>query len=153
MAQLVVALVAIHALGKRELANLHTDDLHLARGRLTVHRARGTHTVYLDDLTHTLATAWLRERHRRWPATTNQRLLISQQTAAMNTDHPIADLVLTTIFNSIDINASALRQDRILDEATRTADPIHLMRVFGISTQTAMRYLNTAHPQPHGIPR
>jgi hypothetical protein len=31
-------------------------------------------------------------------------------------------------------------------EAT-TADPIHLMRVFGISTTTAMKYVYAAHPE------
>jgi hypothetical protein len=42
---------------------------------------------------------------------------------------------------------SRLRQDRILDEARHTADPVHLMRVFGISDTTAMKYVYAAHPE------
>ncbi|MFC4503685.1 MULTISPECIES: hypothetical protein [Streptomyces] len=36
--------------------------------------------------------------------------------------------------------------DRILDEAQHTANPLHLVRLFGISPITAMRYLRAAHP-------
>jgi hypothetical protein len=42
---------------------------------------------------------------------------------------------------------SQLRQDRILHEAHETADPLRLMRLFGISDGTAMRYVGTAHPE------
>ncbi|PPS75170.1 hypothetical protein BV882_10910 [Streptomyces sp. 46] len=40
-----------------------------------------------------------------------------------------------------------LRQDRILDEAFATGDPLKLMRLFGITEQTAMRYVGTAYPE------
>lgn len=39
-----------------------------------------------------------------------------------------------------------LRQDRILDEAHHTADPVHLVRVFGITESTAIYYVHAAHP-------
>jgi hypothetical protein len=42
---------------------------------------------------------------------------------------------------------SKLRQDRILDEARATEDPVHLMRVFGIAAETAMKYIYAAHPE------
>lgn len=42
---------------------------------------------------------------------------------------------------------SGLRQDRILNEAAETADPLRLMRLFGITEQTAMRYVGAAHPE------
>ncbi|MFJ4777936.1 hypothetical protein [Streptomyces sp. NPDC088762] len=42
---------------------------------------------------------------------------------------------------------AAVRQDRILDEARTSTDPLHLMRLFGISALTAMRYLTAAHPE------
>jgi hypothetical protein len=38
-------------------------------------------------------------------------------------------------------------QDRVLNEAFETADPLKLMRLFGITEQTAMRYLAAAHPE------
>jgi hypothetical protein len=39
-----------------------------------------------------------------------------------------------------------LRQDRILGEARHTADPVHLVRVFGITENTAIYYGHAAHP-------
>ncbi|MYW03544.1 hypothetical protein GT354_35775 [Streptomyces sp. SID3343] len=45
------------------------------------------------------------------------------------------------------LTLSGLRQDRILDEAAETADPLRLMRLFGIAEQTAMRYVTAAHPE------
>ncbi|HEY6423998.1 MAG TPA: hypothetical protein VIY28_12275 [Pseudonocardiaceae bacterium] len=107
----------------------------------------GRHAVYLDELTHTLAVEWLRERHRRWPLTTNPHLLLSQQTATMDTLPPISSMVMNDIFRPLGLSPSKLRQDRILDEARHTADPVHLMRVFGITARTAMKYVYTAHPE------
>ena len=46
-------------------------DLDLPCGSLLVRRDLARHNVYLDELTHTLAVAWLRECHRRWPRTAN----------------------------------------------------------------------------------
>ncbi|OEJ21334.1 hypothetical protein AR457_36480 [Streptomyces agglomeratus] len=37
--------------------------------------------------------------------------------------------------------------DRILNEAAEGADPLRLMRLFGITKQTAMRYITAAHPE------
>ncbi|GAA2346092.1 hypothetical protein [Streptomyces violaceusniger] len=45
------------------------------------------------------------------------------------------------------LTLSGLRQDRILDEAAESADPLRLMRLFGITEQTAMRYVTAAHPE------
>jgi hypothetical protein len=90
---------------------------------------------------------WLRERHRRWPLTTNPHLLLSQQTATMDTLPPISSMVMNDIFRPLGLGPSKLRQDRILDEARHTADPVHLMRVFGITARTAMKYVYTAHPE------
>jgi site-specific recombinase XerC len=147
MAQLVVTLVAIHGLGKSETPRLLVEDLDLPAGSLLVRRDLARHTVYLDELTQTLAIGWLRERHRRWPRSTNPHLLVSQQTAVMDTRPPISSMVMTDIFRPLGLSPSKLRQDRILDEAMHTADPVHLMRVFGISAETAMKYVYAAHPE------
>jgi hypothetical protein len=40
-----------------------------------------------------------------------------------------------------------VRQDRILFEARQDADPLHLMRLFGLSDGAAMRYITAAHPE------
>jgi hypothetical protein len=45
------------------------------------------------------------------------------------------------------ITLRQLRQDRILDAAATTADPLRLIRLFGISEPTAMRYIVAAHPE------
>ena len=147
MAKLVVALVAIHGLGKSETPRLLLDDLDLPAGTLAVRRELARHTVYLDELTLTLAIAWLRDRRHRWPRTANPYLLVSRQTAVMDTLPPISSMVMNDIFRPLGLSPSKLRQDRILDEAKHTADPVHLMRVFGISAKTAMKYVYAAHPE------
>lgn len=146
MAKFVVALVAVHGLGRRETRYLLLTDLDLARGRLTVRRDL-RHTVYLDELTHVLASDWLRDRHQRWPLTANPYLLVSQQTVADDRLPPVSTMVMNDIFRPLGLSPSKLRQDRILDEARHTADPVHLMRVFGIAAETAMKYIYTAHPE------
>jgi len=147
MAKLIVALIAIHGLGKKETTRLLLDDLNLSTGHLLVRRSTGRHTVYLDQLTHTLVISWLRERRRRWPLTASRHLLVTGQTAADAADPPIAFTVLDAIFGKLGLSPSKLRQDRILDEAKHTADPVHLMRVFGLTAKPAMRYVQAAHPE------
>jgi hypothetical protein len=53
---------------------------------------------------------------------------------------------LRDTFNPLGVHSTRLRRDRILDEARHTAAPVHLVRVFGITDDTAMRYGYTAHP-------
>jgi hypothetical protein len=63
-------------------------------------------------------------------------------------------MVVNDVFRPLNVTPSALRQDRILDEARHTADPVHLMRVFGISVRTAIDYVYAAHPERRStIPR
>ncbi|MFD0068709.1 hypothetical protein ACFRAI_41275 [Streptomyces sp. NPDC056637] len=47
----------------------------------------------------------------------------------------------------IGINPTQLRQDRFLDEARETADPLRLMQLFGITPHTAIHYVSTAYPE------
>ncbi|GAX49313.1 hypothetical protein [Streptomyces olivochromogenes] len=51
------------------------------------------------------------------------------------------------IRDRIGINATQLRQDRFLDEARETADPVRLMRLFGITSHTAIHYVRAAHSE------
>jgi hypothetical protein len=146
IAKVVVAMIAIHGLGKKETTLLLGEDLDLPRGQLSIRRPTGTHTVYLDDLTRTLIAGWLRERHLRWPLTSNPRLLVTRETAANAAGPPIALTVIDAIFGELGLTPSKVRQDRILDEARHTADPVHLMRVFGLSAHPAMKYIQAAHP-------
>ena len=148
MPRLVVALIAIHALGKLETARLLLSDLDLPAGRLVARRPDSRrHTLYLDELTHTLAIEWMRERHRQWPRTASPYLLVTRVTASDSTCPPVAHTVMEAIFEPLGLTPGKLRRDRILDEASQTADPVHLIRVFGISAKTAMTYIQAAHPE------
>jgi integrase len=142
-ARLAVALVAVHAVPEADLVRLQAADLDLAAGTLTVRRGHRHRVIYLDELTAALASRWLRYRHQRWPASRNPHLLVSQQTAADTS--PVSTLMIWNIFEPLGVHPARLRQDRLL-EARHTADPVHLVRVFGISETTAMHYVYTAHP-------
>jgi hypothetical protein len=60
---------------------------------------------------------------------------------------PIAAATINGIFRRIGLQPSGPRHDRILDEARATLDPLHLMRVFGISATTAMKTVHAPHPE------
>lgn len=142
----VMVLVCVHALSGTDMRHLLLTDLNLSRESLIVRRPGKRHIIYLDELTYRCASAWLRERHRRWPVTTNPHLLINRWTAVDTTHSPIG-IAFTNIFRPTGLTMPTLRQDRIRDEAFEVDDPLHLMRLFGISSQTAMRYITAAHPE------
>ncbi len=120
LARLAAAMIAIHALGKKETTLLLLGDLDLPRSRLLVRRLAGDHIVYLDDLSRALMAGWLRERHRYWPLTANPYLLVTSQTAADPAGPPIALTVIEAIFTRIGLKPSKVRQDRILDFTDRS---------------------------------
>lgn len=146
LARFVIALVAVHAVPGNDVRTVRTTDLSLARGTLEIRRGLLRHTVYLEEFTHRLATEWLTYRHRRWPASTNPHLLVSQKTA-LDPDQPAVSIGLLQGVLPKGVTLEGLRQDRILNEAFETADPLKLMRLFGITEQTAMRYVTAAHPE------
>ncbi|MEV5011745.1 hypothetical protein ACFY2M_39995 [Streptomyces sp. NPDC001276] len=111
----------------------------------------GTQLVLIDDVhllefTHQQAAEWLAYRHRRWPASTNPYLLVSQKTA-LDPDQPAISIGTLRGVLPRGVTLDGLRQDRILDEAFASADPLRLMRLFGVTERTAMRYVGTAHPE------
>ncbi|MFJ5921635.1 hypothetical protein ACIQF6_03390 [Kitasatospora sp. NPDC092948] len=150
--RLVLSLAALHATNGIDLRNRTLSDVLLTRRQLLIRRAHGRHIVHLDDSTTTLLHAWLRYRHRRWPRTANPHLLITQQTAS--TTNPVSGDYIYRRFDLAGVTLRAVRVDRILDEAHETEDPVHLVRVFGISVTSAMKDIHTAHPHRGGpIPR
>jgi hypothetical protein len=104
------------------------------------------HTLYLEELTHQLAADWTTYRYQWWPASANPHLLVSQKTA-VDPDHPTVSIGLLSGALPRGLTLSGLRQDRILNEASESADPLRLMRLFGITEQTAMPYVTAAHPE------
>jgi hypothetical protein len=143
-ARLAVALVAIHAVTVADLIHLQTTDLDLATGTLAIRRGYRPRIIYLDEITAALASQWLRHRHQRWPGSRNPHLLVSQQTAADVS--PVGPTMIGAMFEPLGVRPDRLRQDRLLDEARHTADPVHLVRVFGITESTALSYVHAAHP-------
>ncbi|WP_234360611.1 hypothetical protein [Streptomyces europaeiscabiei] len=73
-------------------------------------------------------------------------LLVSQKTA-VDPDHPAVSTGLLSGGLPRGLTLSGLRQDRILNEVSESADPLRLIRLFGITEQTAMRYVTAAHPE------
>ncbi|MCX4792173.1 hypothetical protein OG369_40870 [Streptomyces sp. NBC_01221] len=66
----------------------------------------------------------------------------------MDTTHSsIGTTTFSAVFRPTGLTMPTLRQDRILDEAFEVEDPLHLVRLFGISVHTAMRYITAAHPE------
>lgn len=76
------------------------------------------------------------------------RHMIVSPITAMHVDQPaVTASNFQTLRDRIGINATQLRQDRFLDEARETADPIRLMRLFGITSHTAICYVRAAYPE------
>ncbi|NUK82176.1 hypothetical protein HRW23_33410 [Streptomyces lunaelactis] len=146
LARLLVALVAVHALLPSQAAEIQLDKLDLAHGALRLPRR----TIYLETLTTELLTQWLRMRQQTWPACSNPHLLVSSQTALDPSGPPVSKMLLSTAFDRTGLTARALWQDRVLNEARHSADPVHLMRLFAISDSTAMKYVHAAHPEKTG---
>lgn len=142
----VIILVCVHALNGTDIRRLLLSDLDLPRERLLVRRPGRRHVIYLDETTYHSAAEWTRERHRRWPASANLHLLINRWTA-VDPNAAITTAALHGTFQHAGVSMQTARQDRILHEAHETEDPLHLIRLFGISATTAMRYITAAHPE------
>jgi integrase len=132
--QLMVLLAGVHALRAGQIATLRLDDVDTASRTLRIRPARR-----LDTLTLAYLTAWLEYRRQRWPRTANPYLLVNQHTAG-GVQH-VATGYVTLAFRRLGHTAQQLRVDRFLDEVHSTGgDPIRLIRLFGLSDPTALRY-------------
>lgn len=119
----------------------------IACGQLrAVRRSLLRHTLYSEELTHQLAADRATYHHQRWPASTDPHLLVSQK-SAVDPDHPAVSIGLLRGALPRGLTFSGLRQDHILYEAAEGADPLRLMRLFGITEKTAMHYVGSAHPE------
>ena len=149
MASFALALAAIHALRPDELRAFKLADLDLPRARLTVRTPGRAYMSTWNAVTLGCADAWLRDRHDEMaphgePAPVHQPG-DSDRHRARQLPAP------QPVLHATGITASQLREDRILDEARRTADAVRLMRLFGISDTTAMKYVFTAHPERQAV--
>ncbi|MFK4547268.1 hypothetical protein RKD29_006864 [Streptomyces tendae] len=151
-ARLIVGLVAIHAIHAVEVARLLLTDVDLRNRTITVRRGLHIHVVYLDDLSTRLVADWLRERRTRWPQATNPHLLVTAQTYRNPSSPQISYTGMRSAFDQIGLLPRQLWADRVLDEARETADPVCLVRLFGIHPRVAVKYVHTAHPDK-ALPR
>ena len=134
---LAVALVAFHALTKKQLSELRLTDI--SDGHLIL----GTRDIPLAAPVRTRLAAWLDQRNRTWPSSANPHLLINRRTAPrllpVSRQYPWTGLTL---------RPQALREDRILHEIHATGGDVRrICDLFGLSVEGATRYLNTLeHP-------
>ncbi|MFD5407525.1 hypothetical protein [Streptomyces griseorubiginosus] len=152
MGRLAVGLVAVHAIKVTDIARLRMNAPDLARASLRVDLRGQLHTVYLDTLTLRLLDEWLQERHDQWPASPNPHLLVTTHSAHHPAPPPVSYCALRRAFDQAGITPRQMWSDRVLDEARQTADPVHLVHLFGIHPGTAVRYVHTAHPDK-ALPR
>lgn len=80
----------------------------------------------------------------------NPHLIVTQVTAVDPNGPPVSKDGLRLVFRKLGMQPRRLRIVRLPDEAHETADPVHLMRVFGISDTTALKYVGAAHPHRSG---
>ncbi len=134
---LAVALVAFHALTRRQLQQLKLTDI--IDGRLTL----DGRTIPLAGPARVRLTAWLDHRARTWPATINPYLFVGNKSAPR-----LVPVGRQFPWTYTDLRPQALREDRILQEIHATGGDIRrICDLFGITVQTALRYANTlGHP-------
>ena len=132
-----VALVAFHALTRKQLQQLQLTDI--VDGRLTL----DGRVIPLASPVRVRLAAWLDHRTATWPGSINPHLFLSYKSAPRLT--PIGRQFPWT---DTDIRPQALREDRILQEIHATGGDIRrICDLFGITVETALRYANTLeHP-------
>jgi len=145
--RLVLLLAGVHALSRADITGLRLDDVDLpagtvdGAGTLTVRGARRS----LDQPTRTALASWLDERRRRWPATANPHLLISNRSALGL--GPVSTGYLRGVTANLPVTLHQLRADRLLAHAHDTdGDALSLHRLFGLSADTAVRYCAELDP-------
>lgn len=146
MGRLAVGLVAVHAIKVTDVVQLPLSASDLAHATLHLRLRGQPHTVYLDTLTRRLVDDWLHERQQQWPASPNPHLLVTTHSAHHPALPPVSYCALRRAFDRTGITPRQMWSDRVLDEARQTADPVHLVQLFGIHPGTAVRYVHAAHP-------
>jgi len=134
---LAVALVAFHALTRKQLCKLKLIDI--VDKRLTL----DGRDIPLADPVVVRLRAWLDHRARTWPGSINPYLFVSRRSAPR----------LVTVgkqfpWRNTSLKPQALREDRILQEIHATGGDIRrICDLFGLTIQAAMRYaLTLSHP-------
>lgn len=137
--RLVVLLAGVHALSRADIMGLRLDDVDLDAETIEV---RG-HRRPLERLVANHVVAWLEIRRQRWPGSANPHLLVTEKSAYGV--GPVSTGYFKAVFVRLPTTAADLRADRLLAEAVDSgADPLRLVRLFGLSPAAAMRYCAAA---------
>ena len=135
--RLLLLLAGVHALSRAEITGLRIDDVDPPARRL---RVRGR-WVTLEEATHQQLRAWTDQRRTRWPATANPHLFITGVSACNLAP------VSAGYLRGLPIPLARLRADRLLAAAADSnRDPLTLVRLFGVSDHTAIRYCTQLDP-------
>ena len=98
--RLVILLVGVHALTRRQVMHLALSDVGPEATSITV----GSTRRILDPLTRAHLIEWLTLRERRWPRTANPYVFVNKHTA-LGLAH-INQSIVTTIFAGLPITAA-----------------------------------------------
>ena len=134
-----VALIAFHGLATRDIRRVALIDYR--DGRLHLDER----VIVLAEPVQTRLHRYLDHRAKRWPDTANPHLFINLNTAKHT--EPVGPKWIRLTLGP-GLTASALREDRILDEAQATkGDVRRLADLFGLSIKAGSRYTATVeHP-------
>jgi site-specific recombinase XerD len=136
--RLVVALIGVHALTNSEITAIRVDDVSPHELMLAV---RGSARP-LEAFTASAIDGYLGWRRARWPRTANPHLIITRTTAGSTSQ--VDPSTIRRWLKGI-TTPTALRQSCLLWEAEVSGgDPLILASMFGIATQTSLRYTDAA---------
>lgn len=128
----LAALFAFHALRTSQARRLLLTDVR--DGRLHV----DGNVIVLADPARRRLNAWLDERTRRWPNTTNPHLFVTSRTAGRTM--PVSSVWINDKLGAL---PQKIREDRLLNEAIATGGDVRrLADLFGVSITTAQRYVD-----------
>lgn len=139
--RLVVLLAGVHAMSRADITGLVLDDVDLDAGSLLVRGRRRP----LDRVVSDHVVSWLDVRRERWPNSANPYLLVTYKSAYGI--GPVSTGYFKGVFDGLSTTAAGLRADRLLAEAGHGGgDPLRLVRLFGLSPATALRYATSSEP-------
>ncbi len=133
----LAALLIFHGLRPAELISLQLTDIRDGRCYLP------GRTILLAGPVKTRLAAYLDYRHQRWPASSNPHFFIHYLSALAT--YPVR---YSWVNDRLGLPASAIRQDRILDEATAAGGDLRrICDLFGVTIATAQHYASVLdHP-------
>ncbi|MFD3524874.1 hypothetical protein [Streptomyces sp. NPDC058653] len=134
-------------------AQLPSDRLHGALERLATPSAR---LIVAQVAIHGLIAVDVARLQLDDADLAHHTLAVRRRDGIHTAHHPAGPRLsytgLRAPFERIGLKPREVWADRVLDEARQTADPVHLVRLFGLHPHTAVKYVHAAHPDK-ALPR